>query len=90
MGRVHWTRVSGDIFYELKPSAPADVLASLAATNDIAAALAAYEPQAVGYLEPLLAELRTNMTGGKAPIYLTGVQGRYDERVLQLRERASA
>ena len=70
VGRVHWTRVSGDIFYELKPSAPADVLASLAATNDIAAALAAYEPQAVGYLElkAKLAELRTNMTGGKAPI----------------------
>ena len=30
-GRVHWTRVSGDIFYELKPCAPADVLANLAA-----------------------------------------------------------
>ena len=91
VGRVHWTRVSGDIFYELKPSAPADVLASLAATNDIAAALAAYEPQAVGYLElkAKLAELRTNMTGGKAPIadgpaLKVGTQ---DERVPQLRER---
>ena len=91
VGRVHWTRVSGDIFYELKPSAPADVLASLAATNDIAAALAAYEPQAVGYLElkAKLAELRTNMTRGKAPIadgpaLKVGTQ---DERVPQLRER---
>ena len=91
VGRVHWTRVSGDIFYELKPSAPADVLANLAATNNIAAALAAYEPQAAGYLElkAKLAELRTNMTRGKAPIadgpaLKVGTQ---DERVPQLRER---
>ena len=35
VGRVHWTRVSGDIFYELRPSAPADVLANLAGANDV-------------------------------------------------------
>ena len=67
------------------------MLANLAATNDVAAALAAYEPQAAGYLElkAKLAELRTNMTGGKAPIadgpaLKVGTQ---DERVPQLRER---
>src|SRR6516162_2982205 len=46
VGRVHWTRVSGDIFYDTKAPAPADVLANLASANDIAAALAAYGPQA--------------------------------------------
>ena len=70
VGRVHWTRVSGDIFYDLKPSAPADVLANLAGANDVAAALAAYEPQTPGYLalKAKLAELRADISGGKAPI----------------------
>ncbi len=91
VGRVHWTRVSGDIFYELKPSAPADVLANVAGADDIAAALAAYEPQTPGYLalKAKLAEFRGNMTGGKAsipngPVLKVGMQ---DERVPQLRER---
>jgi murein L,D-transpeptidase YcbB/YkuD len=91
VGRVHWTRVSGDIFYELKPSAPADVLANLAGANDVAAALAAYEPQMPGYiaLKAKLAELRPKMTGGKAPIPNGPVLkvGMQDERVPLLRER---
>jgi L,D-transpeptidase YcbB len=91
VGRVHWTRVSGDIFYELKPSAPAEVLANLADASDVAAALAAYEPQTPGYLalKAKLAELRASMTGGKAPLpdgpaLKVAMQ---DERVPQLRER---
>jgi murein L,D-transpeptidase YcbB/YkuD len=91
VGRVHWTRVSGDIFYELKPSAPADVLASLAGTNEITAALAAYEPQAPGYLalKAELAKLRSEENGGTAPIpdgpvLKVGVE---DARIPQLRER---
>jgi murein L,D-transpeptidase YcbB/YkuD len=91
VGRVHWTRVSGDIFYELKPPAPADVLANLAGADEINAALAAYEPQAPGYLalKAELAELRTNANAGKAsvpdgPVLKVGMQ---DARVQQLRER---
>ncbi len=91
VGRVHWTRVSGDIFYELKPSAPADVLANLAGANEITAALAAYEPRAPGYqaLKTKLAELRTAANGGRAPISEGPVLtvGMEDARVPQLRER---
>jgi L,D-transpeptidase YcbB len=69
VGRVHWTRVSGDIFYDTKAPAPADVLANLAGANDVAAVLAAYEPQAPGYLalKAKLAELRGNPGGATAP-----------------------
>jgi L,D-transpeptidase YcbB len=91
VGRVHWTRISGDIFYELKPSPPADVLANLASADDVAGALAAYEPQTPGYLalKAKLAELRANATGGKplipdGPVLKVAMQ---DERVPQLRER---
>jgi L,D-transpeptidase YcbB len=91
VGRVHWTRVRGDIYYDLKPSAPSDVLADLASTNEITAVLAAYEPQAPGYLalKAELAELRTDANAGKAPIPDGPVLkvGMQDGRVLQLRER---
>ena len=91
VGRVHWTRVSGDIFYELKPFAPADVLANLADAKEITAALAGYEPQTPGYLalKAKLAELRTEANGGMAaisygPVLTVGME---DARVPQLRER---
>jgi L,D-transpeptidase YcbB len=91
VGRVHWTRVSGDIFYELKPFAPADVLANLASANEIIAALAGYEPQTSGYqaLKAKLAELRTEANGGMAAISYGAVLtvGMEDARVPQLRER---
>jgi murein L,D-transpeptidase YcbB/YkuD len=91
VGRVHWTRVSGDIFYELKPSAPADVLANLAGANDVAAALAAYEPQMPAYmaLKANLTELRAKMIASKAAIPNGPVLkvGMHDERVPLLRER---
>ena len=91
VGRVHWTRVSGDIFYELKPSAPADILASLANADEITAALAAYEPHAPAYqaLRAKLAELRAAANSGAAaipdgPVLTAGME---DARVPQLRER---
>ena len=34
VGRVHWTRVSGDILYDLKPPDPADVLAAMLGAGD--------------------------------------------------------
>src|ERR1700733_4075500 len=35
VGRVHWSRVSGDISYEPKIPAPADVLAKVASASDV-------------------------------------------------------
>jgi murein L,D-transpeptidase YcbB/YkuD len=92
VGRVHWTRVSGDIFYDVKASAPADVLANLAGTADVAAALAAYEPQAAGYLalKAKLAELRGGSTSalpGKIPAGPGPKVGAKDPRVPLVRQR---
>jgi murein L,D-transpeptidase YcbB/YkuD len=92
VGRVHWTRVSGDISYDQKPSTAAEVLAKLTDANDAAEVLAAYEPQHPAYLalKAKLAELRDGKDdAGRAPIangpaLKIGVQ---DERVPQLRER---
>jgi L,D-transpeptidase YcbB len=92
VGRVHWTRVSGDIFYEQKPSTPAEVLAAIAQGADAAATLAAYEPQHPAYvaLKAKLAEIRAGkQETGKTPIpngpaLKAGMQ---DERVPQLRQR---
>ena len=80
VGRVHWSRVSGDIFYTLQASPAADVLANLAGSGDVAAALAAYEPQTAGYLalKAKLAELRAGSSSalpGKIPAG-TGAEGR--------------
>jgi L,D-transpeptidase YcbB len=92
VGRVHWTRVSGDIFYDIKASAPADVLANLAGTSDIAAALAAYEPQTAGYLalKAKLAELRggnSSALPGKIPAGPAPKVGAQDARVPLVRQR---
>jgi L,D-transpeptidase YcbB len=92
IGRVHWSRVSGDILYELKAPAPVDVLAAVADAKDVAALLAGYEPQAPNYiaLKAKLAELRAGkMEAGKTPIPPGPAPriGAVDDRVPQLRER---
>jgi murein L,D-transpeptidase YcbB/YkuD len=92
VGRVHWTRVSGDIFYDQKAPAPAEVLAAMADAKDIGETLAGYEPSDPAYLalKAKLAELRAGKDEpGAAPIP-TGPAlklGMQDERVPQLRER---
>ena len=60
IGRVHWSRVSGDIFYDRSAPEPRDVLTTLLEATDVGAALDAYEPHSDGYLElkTKLAELR--------------------------------
>ena len=95
VGRVHWTRVSGDIYYDLKPPNPADVLAKMADATDVGDALAAYEPQTPAYLalKAKLAELRAGKEGaGQAPVPGGPVLkiGMQDERVLALRTRLGA
>jgi murein L,D-transpeptidase YcbB/YkuD len=92
VGRVHWTRVSGDIYYDQKPPVPAEVLATMADAKDIGEALAGYEPQNPAYLalKAKLTELRVGKEeSGEAPIPNgpTLKPGMQDERVPQLRER---
>ncbi len=92
IGRVHWSRVSSDILYELKAPAPTDVLTAMAEAKDVTAVLAGYEPQAPNYiaLKAKLAELRGgNGEAGKAPIASGPAPriGAEDDRVPQLRER---
>ncbi len=91
-GRVHWSRISSSILYEVKAPAPADVLAAVADAKDVTATLAGYEPQAPNYiaLKAKLADLRAGKTGpGKTPIANGPAPkiGAQDERVPQLRER---
>src|SRR6185295_19728643 len=60
MGRVHYSRVSADIFYEQTAPAPLDVLSKVAASNTVADVLNAYQPPQAAYkaLRKKLAEVR--------------------------------
>jgi L,D-transpeptidase YcbB len=90
IGRVHWTRVSGDISYNQKAPEPADVLAAIVGAADVADALAAYEPHEPGYLalKAKLAEFRAGNSGPAAiPNGPAPKLGAHDDRVPQLRER---
>lgn len=93
VGRVHWSRISADIEYHDAVPDPAEVLAKLLATNDVAAALNSYEPHASQYLalKAKLAQLRAGRgdAGNKMPIAHGPVLkvGAQDRRVPQLRER---
>jgi len=92
VGRVHWSRVSNSILYEVKPPAPADVLAAMADGKDVAATLAGYEPQAPNYiaLKAKLADLHAGKAeAGKAPIANGPAPklGAQDDRVPEVRER---
>jgi murein L,D-transpeptidase YcbB/YkuD len=90
VGRVHWTRVSGDISYDQKAADPADVLGTIVSASDVAQALDAYEPHNPAYLalKAKLAEIRAGKTSqiviadGAAPKL-----GAKDDRVPALRER---
>jgi L,D-transpeptidase YcbB len=92
LGRVHWSRVSGDIFYSQKQPAPAEILGKMAEARDVGEVLDGYEPHAPAYLalKAKLAELRAGKEqSAKAlipngPVLKVGMQ---DERVPRLRER---
>ena len=59
-GRVHFSRVSGDIGFDLQMPEPADILAKVAGVTDLAPVLASYHPQHPQYkaLKAKLAEAR--------------------------------
>jgi murein L,D-transpeptidase YcbB/YkuD len=92
IGRVHYSRVSADIVYNLVPPEPADVLGKMAEAKDAGEALGSYNPPHEGYrlLRDKLAEAR-GRSGDSAPariaagpVLKVGIQ---DARVPLLRER---
>jgi len=91
IGRVHWTRVSGDISYDQKAADPADVLGAMVAATDVSEALAAYEPHDPAYLalKRKLAEIRAGNDNAQAaiPDGPAPKLGAKDDRVPQLRAR---
>ncbi len=92
IGRVHWSRVSGDIFYPQEAPNPADVLAAMVSAADVGQALAGYEPQHPAYLalKAKLAELRAGKAAAASAAIHAGAVlkiGMQDERVPRLRER---
>jgi len=91
VGRVHWSRVSRDIFYDRPAPEAADILGKLAAAADARAALDSYNPQHAAYkaLKAKLAEIRggeddAKVRIGDGPMLLVGMQ---DSRVPDLRTR---
>jgi murein L,D-transpeptidase YcbB/YkuD len=93
-GRVHYSRVSADIVYNLIYPEPADVLTHLAEAKDAAEALGSYNPPHEGFkaLREKLAEARGH-AGDKGPAHIAGGPvlkvGMQDARVPLLRERLS-
>jgi murein L,D-transpeptidase YcbB/YkuD len=94
IGRVHYTRVSGDIAFKLERSPPAEVLRKLAEADDSAKALDSFNPQHPGYkaLKAALAKARSAPNAAKpervpvaeGPLLRPGMQ---DERVVSVRKR---
>jgi L,D-transpeptidase YcbB len=91
IGRVHWSRVSGDIFYDLSAPDPAEVLTTVMEAKDVGEVLAAYEPHAAAYLalKAKLAELWARRDTDRAqiangPLLKIGMR---DPRVPHLRAR---
>jgi L,D-transpeptidase YcbB len=91
-GRVHYSRVSADIFYDLSPAEPGAVLGKLADAKNVGEALDGFNPPHAGYkaLKAKLAEIR-GRTGepGRARMAFgkTLKPGMEDPRVPLLRER---
>ncbi|MGZ5866523.1 MAG: L,D-transpeptidase family protein [Xanthobacteraceae bacterium] len=95
VGRVHYSRVSPDIFYNLEAADPNDVLAKLAEAKNPADALASYTPQHPQYkaLKAKLAEARSDKNGGPvrvpagATLKFDAKKPMTDSRVPLLRDR---
>jgi L,D-transpeptidase YcbB len=92
IGRVHYSRVSADIYYDLVAPEPGAVLTKLSEASDVAAVLDSFNPPHAGYkaLKEKLAELRgRNGDSGRIRIAFgkTLKPGMEDPRVPLLRER---
>ena len=92
-GRVHYTRISADIEFNLDRPEPAEVLKKLAESSDVAAALDSFNPQQPGYkaLKAALAKAR-KAPEEKPDVVVIGSgrllrPGMSDARVVDLRKR---
>ena len=95
VGRIHFSRISADIYYPQETPETTDVLAKIAGTKDVGGALASFNPQQKGYqaLKAKLAEAWSSkrehgparIAGG--PVLKVGKTLMQDPRVPQLRER---
>ncbi len=92
VGRIHFSRVSADIDFNLIAPEPAEVLGRMAQAKDVAEALGSYNPPQPGYqaLRAKLAELRGH-DGEAGPARIPPGPviklGMHDDRVPLLRER---
>ena len=92
IGRVHYSRVSADIVYDLVAPEPGAVLTKLADAKDVAAALDSFNPPHAGYkaLKAKLAEAR-GRTGEPGRVRISSGKtlkpGMEDPRVPLLRQR---
>ena len=93
IGRVHFSRVAADIFYEQVAPEPAKVLAAVATASDVGQALDAYNPPQEGYkaLKAKLAELRNETAPEQKVVQIPDgpslQPGMNDPRVSLLRKR---
>ena len=92
IGRVAWSRVTADAAYDRTAPEPADVLAAVADSKDMATALDSFEPHTPGYLalKAKLAEIRAGQVDKAKPAIAGGPVlkvGMQDNRVPELRER---
>jgi murein L,D-transpeptidase YcbB/YkuD len=97
VGRVHYSRVSSDIAYDLVPPEPATVLINVAEADKVGEALDSYNPPQPGFkaLKAKLAELRGHRAGdnentGRIALGPTLKVGMQDPRVPAVRERLGA
>jgi L,D-transpeptidase YcbB len=101
-GRIAWSRVSADIFYDSPKPDATEVLKKLGAGTDIAATLDSFEPQYPAYqkLKKALADVRGGKVEDKKPepkaaplVHIPEGKilrpGMKDERVVALRKRLS-
>jgi len=98
MGRVHYSRVSGDIYYEQTAPQPLDVLSKLAAGKNAEDVLDGYQPQHAAYkaLRKKLAEARGNKGDGgpaqlaRGPVLELTTDKKTKQTILMSDERVSA
>jgi murein L,D-transpeptidase YcbB/YkuD len=97
MGRVHYSRVSGDIYYEQKAPEPLEILTKVATAKNAADALDSYQPPHAAYkaLRKKLAELRGKSETpeqqiARGPVLELSVDKRTKQAVLMSDERVPA
>jgi len=80
-GRVHYSRVSGDIIYDLAKPDPANVLARVSKGQDVAAALDSFNPPQSQYkaLKAKLAEARGGKDDPSKPVIPQGQVLKYSK-----------